>query len=67
MPKMTAQDLRWQAEGDADTMARYQMIMDDPARKRRAMAAAKKQATDLNKRASAMSRAAGGSVSKKRK
>jgi hypothetical protein len=66
MPKMTAQELRWQAESDADTMARYQMIMDDPARKKRAVSAAMKQAADLNKRATAMNRAAGVS-SKKRK
>ena len=47
-------------------MARYQMIMDDPARKKRAVSAAMKQAADLNKRATAMNRAAGVS-SKKRK
>lgn len=66
MPKMTARELQWQAESDADTMARYQMIMDDPARKKRAVSAAMKQAADLNKRATAMNRAAGVS-SKKRK
>jgi len=66
MPKMTAQELRWQAESDADTMARYQMIMDDPARKKRAVSAAMKQAADLNKRATAMNRAAGVSSKKKK-
>lgn len=50
---------QWQAESDAHTMATYQEILEDKPRLRRAMAAAKKQATDLNKRASAMQKAAG--------
>lgn len=58
MPKLTAQQIRWQAESDADTMARYEEIMGDKDRMRRAMTAAKKQANDLNKRAAAMQKAA---------
>ena len=50
---------QWQAESDAHTMAEYQSIMDDAPRYRRAIAAAKKQASDLNKRASVMQKAAG--------
>ena len=60
MPKLNAQQIRWQAESDADTLARYQEIMDDKTRMRRAMTAAKRQANDLNKRAAAMSKAASG-------
>lgn len=65
-PKMNAEQLRWQAESDADTMARYEEIMGDAARKRRAISAAKAKATDLNKRASAMNRVAGSGKTKKK-
>lgn len=65
-PKMNADQLRWQAESDADTMARYEEIMGDAARKRRAISAAKAKATDLNKRASAMNRVAGAGKTKKK-
>lgn len=58
MPKMSAQEIRWQAESDAGTMARYQEIMQDKARMNRAMKEAKRQANDLNKRAAAMNKAA---------
>lgn len=47
-------ELRWQAESDARTMATYQEIMDDKARMGRAIKVAKQQAQDLSKRASAM-------------
>ena len=56
--KMTKQDLQWQAESDASTMARYQEIMSDKARMNRAIREANKQAQDLTKRASAMKSAA---------
>lgn len=56
--KMTKQDLQWQAESDANTMARYQEIMQDKARMNRAIKEANKQAQDLNKRANAMRSAA---------
>jgi len=45
---------RWQAESDADTMARYQEIMNDSARRNRAIKVAKTKAAELSKRASAM-------------
>ena len=46
----------WQAQADADTMARYEAIMSDSRRKAAAVREAKKKATDLKKRADAMSR-----------
>ena len=48
----------YQAEYDAETMARYEEIMQDSARRRAAISAAKKQASDLNKRAAAMNKVA---------
>lgn len=56
--KMSKQDLQWQAESDASTMARYQEIMGDKARMNRAIKEANRQAQDLTKRASAMKNAA---------
>lgn len=71
MVKMTKQDLQWQAESDASTMARYQEIISDKARMNRAIKEANKQASDLNKRANAMKNAAnikatGGKVSRRK-
>ena len=58
---------QWQAEDDARVMATYQQIMQDPARKNRAIKEANKQAANLEKRASEMRNAAGkSSKSKKR-
>lgn len=54
---MTSQkrdELRWQAESDAQTMTSYQEIMGDKARMNRAIKVAKSKAADLTKRASAM-------------
>lgn len=51
---------QWQAEDDARTMARYQEILSDKARMSRAVSAARKQARDLNARATAMNKVAGG-------
>lgn len=54
---MTSQkrdELRWQAESDAQTMASYQEIMGDKVRMNRAIKVAKSKAADLTKRASAM-------------
>ena len=45
---------QWQAESDASTMAQYQEIFSDKARMDRAIKVAKRQAKDLEKRASAM-------------
>jgi len=56
--KMSKQDLQWQAESDARTMAQYQEIMGDKSRMNRAIKEAEKQAKDLNRRASAMQNAA---------
>ena len=56
--KVSKQDLQWQAESDARTMANYQGIMGDKARMSRAIKEAERQAKDLNKRASAMQNAA---------
>lgn len=56
--KMSKQDLQWQAESDASTMARYQEIMNDKARMNRAIKEANKQAQELSKRANAMQNAA---------
>ena len=69
--KMTKQDLQWQAESDARTMASYQEILSDKARMNRAIKEANKQAQDLNKRASAMRSAAnvkssGGKIQRKK-
>lgn len=69
--KMTKQDLQWQAESDARTMASYQEILSDKARMNRAIKEANKQANDLNKRASAMRSAAnvkssGGKIQRKK-
>ena len=52
-------ELKWQAESDARTMAQYQEILADKARMQRAMKEAKKQASDLEKRTAAMKAAAG--------
>ena len=58
MAKMSKQDLQWQAESDASTMARYQEIMGDKARMNRAIKEANRQAQDLTKRAGVMKSAA---------
>lgn len=52
--KTSKQDLQWQAESDAHTMAQYQEILGDKARMNRAIKVAQQQAKDLNRRAAAM-------------
>ena len=59
MAKLSNDEKKWQAEDDARTMARYEEIMADSARRARAVKAAKDMASDLNKRASAMNKVAG--------
>lgn len=59
-------DKSWQADYDANTMAEYQEIMSDSKRKAAAIRAAKKIADDLNKRATAMRKAAGGKITRKK-
>lgn len=58
MASQKRDELRWQAESDAQTMASYQEIMGDKARMNRAIKVAKSKAADLTKRASAMQRVA---------
>lgn len=48
------QEKQWQAESDAEVMARYQEILGDKSRMARAMKVAKQRAEDLTKRANAM-------------
>ena len=55
---MTADEKRWRADSDADTMARYEEIMADASRRKAAMSMAKKRADELTKRANAMNRVA---------
>lgn len=50
----TSDEMKWQAESDASTMATYQEIMNNKARMNRAIKVAKTKAADLSKRASAM-------------
>jgi len=52
--KMSKQDLQWQAESDANTMARYQEIISDKSRMNRAIKEANRQAADMTKRANIM-------------
>lgn len=54
MASQKRDELRWQAESDAQTMASYQEIIGDKARMNRAIKVAKSKAADLTKRASAM-------------
>ena len=65
MPVKSSDELRWQAESDARTMAQYQEILQDKARMNRAIKEANKQAADLQKRTNAM-RAAAGTKSRKK-
>lgn len=55
---MKSNELKWQAESDASTMARYQEIIQDKARMNRAIKEAQRQAKDLNNRAAAMNNVA---------
>lgn len=63
--KLSADEKRWRAESDAETMARYQEIISDANRKKAAIAAAKTKASELTKRAQAMQFAAGGKLKKR--
>lgn len=60
-------ELRWQAESDAQTMATYQEIMEDKARMNRAIKIARSQAADLTKRANVLQSVARTKSSSKRK
>ena len=61
------QELQWQAEDDARTMARYQEIMSDTKRMNRAVKAAQQEANNLEKRVSAMKAAASTKSKSKKK
>ena len=54
MAKVSSNELKWQAESDANTMMRYQEIMSDSKRKARAIKEAQRQAADMQKRVNAM-------------
>ena len=64
MAKISSNELKWQAEEDARTLARYQEIIGDSGRKNRAMKEVTRQANDLEKRLKTM-RAAGGKIKRK--
>lgn len=64
---MVKSERQWQAESDARTMADYQEIIGDKARMQRAIKVARKQASDLSKRASAMQNVAKAGASKGRR
>jgi len=57
-PKMTAQDKKWQAESDADTLAQADVIRKTPVRLKAAVKEAKTMADDAKERATAMSKIA---------
>ena len=65
MASISADEKRWRAESDARTMAEYEEILQDSSRKKAAIAAAKKQAVEMNKRAAAMNKVAGNKSKKK--
>lgn len=67
MASSKSDELRWQAENDASTMATYQEIMNDKARMNRAIKVAKSKAADLSKRASAMQNVARTKATSRRK
>ena len=61
------EDKKWQADYDAETMARYEEIMSDAKRKAAAIKAAKEKASDLNKRADIMNRVVKGKTIPRKK
>ena len=62
--KMSADELRWQAENDCRTLEEYQQIISDKARLDRAMKAAKEKVSDLQDRAKALGKSLTGLKSK---
>lgn len=62
-----SEDKKWQADYDAETMARYEEIMADAKRKAAAIKAAKEKASDLNKRADIMNRVVKGKTTPRKK
>lgn len=64
MVKMTKQDLEWQAESDANTLAKSKEIMSDPKRLAAAARKAQELANQKNKEAKAMAKVAAKAPSK---
>jgi len=64
--KRTEEELRWQAESDAEIIERYNAIINDKPRLDRAMKAAKKQIENLTERANALSKSITGIKSSKK-
>lgn len=62
--KMSADELRWQAENDCRTLEEYQQIISDKARLDRALKAAKERVSDLQDRAKALGKSLTGLKSK---
>lgn len=58
MAKLKKVENSWQAEYDADTMARYEEIMADTRRRNAAIKVAKKKAKDLESSADNMRKVA---------
>ena len=53
---MDKRELEWQAESDAETIARYNEIINDKPRLDRAMKKAKEKIDNLQERATALSK-----------
>ena len=62
--KMSADELRWQAQDDCRTLEEYQQIISDKARLDRALKAAKERVSDLQDRAKALGKSLTGLKSK---
>ena len=56
---MTTQDKKWRAEGDANTLAEYDVIKKDTPRLQAAKKAAKTMAKEQKERSTAMTKVAG--------
>ena len=54
--EMDKRELEWQAESDAETIARYNEIINDKPRLDRAMKKAKEKIDNLQERATALSK-----------
>lgn len=66
MAKLSADEKRWQAESDANTLMRYQEILNDKRRMQAAQKEASRQAEKLTKQANALKLACGGKLKKKK-
>ena len=63
--EMDKRELEWQAESDAETIARYNEIINDKPRLDRAMKKAKEKIDNLQERATALSKSLTGLKKKK--